>query len=253
MKEEEFLLKRLKELSDSAWKKNIYTFTGFLNMAELSLFYKEAPSICASGHFYKVFGGMELCERCMIRFGSEESFGYDVPFPIACIHIRPTLKKFSDALNHRDFLGALINLGIKRETLGDIVIRDNEAFVFCVEEMAEFIVDNLDRVKHTSVKCCVTENVPEISRENLKECNINVPSLRLDCIVGEVYRLSRASAQGIIREKKVFINGRLCENNSCNLKAGDVVSVRGYGRFRFKGENYISKKGRVNAGVEVFI
>ena len=252
MKEEEYLIKRLKELADNAWKKNIYTNTNFLNMAELSLFYREAPSICAVKNFYRVWGGTQYCERCVIMFGNEEEFGFDIPFPIACIHVKPVQKKFADSLSHRDFLGALINLGIKREMLGDIIIKNNEAFVFCMDDMAEYIIGSLDRVKHTIVKCSQTVEIPDIWKDNIKKSSVNVVSLRLDAMVAEVYKMSRSMAQGLIREKKVFVNGRLNENNSGNIKEEDVISVRGYGRFIFKSVNYTSKKGRLNVAVEIF-
>ena len=250
MNEEEYFIKRIKDLADSAYRKNVYTNTGFLNMAQLSLFYREASIGCPVK--WRVYGGSSYCERAIVMFGSVEEFGYEQEFPISCIHVRPSLKKFADKLTHRDFLGALINLGIKREVLGDIVIYDNEAFIFCMEDMAQFIKDNLDRVKHTVVKCEITKDVPDVWTDNIKEININGASKRLDVVVGEVYRLSRSQSQNLIREKKVFVNARQCENNSGLLKDGDTVSVRGYGKFIFVGENYISKKGRLNMTVKIF-
>lgn len=253
MNEDEFLLKRLKDLADMAWRKNIYTNTDFLNMAELSVFYTPARSVCNNDNFYRVWGGSEYSERAVILFGNEEEFGYDVTFPVSCIHIKPILKKFADKLTHRDFLGALINLGIKREVLGDIIVRDSEAYVFCLTDMSEFIAANLDRVKHTSVKCQVTQDIPDIWQDNIRERNINVASVRLDAVVGEVYRLSRGNAQELIRLKRVFVNGRICENNSRVLKEDEVISVRGFGKFIYSGLNYVSKKGRSNVKVREFV
>lgn len=253
MNEDEFLIKRLKDLADSAWRKNVYTNSDFLNMAQLSLFYSKAQTVCEDRKFYRIWGGSEYSERAIIMFGNEEAFGYDMSFPIACIHITPTLKKFADKLTHRDFLGALINLGIKREVLGDIIVRDNEAFVFCLDEMAQFIAENLDRVKHTSVRCKATMDIPNVWENNIKEQNINVASVRLDAVVGEVYKMSRSKAQEIIRLKKVFVDGHVCENNSRVLKEGEVISVRGSGKFIYAGLNYISKKGRSNVCVRVFV
>lgn len=252
MREEEFLIKRLKDLADTAYKKNIYTTTDFLNMAELSVFYTQARSVCVDERFYKVFGGRDFCERAIIMFGNEQEFGYDMPFPIAAIHIKPVLKKFSDKLSHRDFLGALLNLGIRREVLGDILVMENEAYVFCLEDMAEYIVNNLERVKHTCVKCEITKDVPDISA-NMKETNINVASQRLDAVIAEVFRMSRSASLELIRMKKVYVNGRLCENNSRMLKDDEVVSVRGYGRFVYKGLNYVSKKGRSNVKILIYV
>lgn len=75
-------------------------------------------------------GGVDGCERQILRFGDEESLGYDAGFPICCIEIKPLIEKFADALTHRDYLGALMHLGIERSTLGDIMIRDKTAYLF---------------------------------------------------------------------------------------------------------------------------
>lgn len=249
---EEYIIKRLIDLKELAWQKSIYTKTDFLNLSQISLFYNNERIICNDKNFYRVWGGAKYCERVMIMFGNEELFGYEEPFPITGIHITPTLSKFSQKLTHRDFLGALINLGIKREVLGDILVHDNEAYVFCIEDIAEFIMSNLSTVKHTSVKCCVTKEIPQDWHNSIEEVRINVASVRIDAVVGEVFGFSRSSAQELIRQKQVFVNSTLCENNSRKLKEGDIISVRGSGKFIYVGLNYLSKKGRSNVTINKF-
>lgn len=249
--EDDFFIKRLKDLANTAWNKNVYTFTDFLNMAQISLFYNSKKDIC-NEDFYKVYGGYNNSERAMIMFGNEDAFGYAPSFPISFIHIKPLNKKFADELNHRDFLGALINLGIKREVLGDIVVGDNEAFIVCLEEMAPFIERNLTRVKHTSVNCELIDNIPDVYVDKVTEMLINVASERLDAVLGEVFKLSRNAAKELIGAGKVYINSRQCVTGKGALKEGDIVSVRGYGRFVFEGVKSISRKGRCNAKVGVW-
>ena len=244
--DEEILKKRFRDLADKAYSRNICMFSNFLGLLELSTFYEISKDF--SYVPYELFGGTDFCERKIIRFGEALS-----PYPIACIHIKPSLKKFSDNLTHRDFLGALVNLGIKRETLGDIIIKDNEAFVFCLENISEFIIQNLDRIKHTSVKCAISDNIPDKSYITIKKLEYNVASLRLDAVIAELCNLSRSQAQAILREKKVFINGRLNENNSYNLKPQDAITVRGYGRFIFGEEIRTTKKGRFYVSVDKYI
>ena len=235
--EEELLKKRFRDLADKSFSRNICMFSNFLGLLELSTFYDISREF--SYVSYELFGGADFCERKIIRFGD-----MDTPYPISCVHITPSLKKFSDNLTHRDFLGALINLGIKRETLGDIIIKDNEAYVFCLENISEFIIQNLDRIKHTSVKCKITENAPDNSYITISKQEYNVASLRLDAVIAEICNLSRSQAQALLREKRVFVNGRLTENNSYNLKPEDAITVRGYGRFIFNDEIRTTKKGR---------
>lgn len=248
--EEELLKKRFRELADQAWQRGSYTFTGFLGLSELSAFYEMEREISFVPH--SVFGGSEDAERAMIRFGSEEAFGYAESFPIVCVRIRPLQQKFADQLNHRDFLGALMNLGIDRSTLGDIVVRDNEGYLFCTEAIAPFIVENVSRIKHTSVLCEMTQEPPKQRQEDLKEFTIQIPSERIDGVLAKVYHLSRSDSAELFRQKKVFVNGRLCENSSRLLKPEDRVSARGYGKFIYTGQQSISKKGKLNATVLVY-
>lgn len=250
MEENELLRKRLKELAEKAWQNNVYTFTGFLGLSDLSCFYemeKELdfiPAVC--------FGGSEDAERAMIRFGSPELFGYEEEFPIVCLKIRPLQQKFADDLSHRDFLGALMNLGIDRSTLGDIILKDNQGFLFCSRSIAPFIMENLSKVKHTSILCEETKDFPVTRQEELTEIKIQTASERIDGVMAKVYRLSRSESIELFRQKKVFVNGRLCENNSRLLRPGDRISVRGYGKFIYTEKQSISKKGKLNAAVLVY-
>lgn len=247
METEELLKKRFRELGEKCYQNNQYTFTGFLSPADLSCFYEVEREL--SYVPYTIWGGSEFCERVMIRFGSEETLGYVEEFPISCIQIRPLSLKFADELTHRDFLGALMNLGIERSTLGDILLIENAAFLFCMESMAEFIIENLSKVKHTSVFCERAKEVPFFPGKEKKEIKIQISSPRIDAVISKVYKLSRSEAIDFFRQKKVFVNGRQCENNSLMLKEGDMVNVRGRGKFEYAGSGNVSKKGKINGVV----
>lgn len=241
---------RFKELANRSYNNNQFTFTSFLSMAELAEYYdmeRELVFACP-----KVFGGCEIAERRMIRFGNPEELGYEEGFPIETIVIRPLMKKFSDNLNHRDFLGALMNLGIKRETLGDIFVRDNMACLFCVQSMSEYIVENLTRIRHTSVKAERVDDVSEITKPVLEERIIQVSSERIDAVVAKVYNLSRQDSLDMFPKGLIFLNGRQCTENAKQLKADDVISVRGMGKFSFAEIINISKKGKSNCRVMIY-
>lgn len=235
--DEKLLTKRFKDLADKAYSRNIDIYTNFLGLMELSIFHELSKDLSYIDH--ELFGGANFCERKILRFGPGIS-----SYPISCIHIRPTLKKFSDILTHRDFLGALINLGIKRETLGDIIIKDNEAYVFCLNSISDYIINNLDKVKHTSIKCNISSDIPDESYITISKHEYNVASLRLDAIIAEICNISRSNSQTLIREKKIFTNGILNENNSYNVKENDSITIRGYGRFIFGETIRTTKKGR---------
>ena len=249
--EEEFLQKRFVDLANQSYRNNIYTFTGFLSASEQDLFFRTLPQIGQIS--YTLFGGVEGCERQMLRFGSEDQLGYEEEFPICCVEIRPSAPKFADKLSHRDFLGALMNLGIERSTLGDIFIVDKTGYVFCHEKVADYMLANVDRIRHTSVKCKLLRKAPEAVKPTLKEEHLIISSERLDVVVAKLFHLSRSQSLLLFREKKVFVNGRCMENNSGVCKAGDVVSVRGYGKFIYGGCIHETKKGNLNITLERYV
>ena len=237
--EDQILRKHFTDLARKADQSHIATFTGFLSLPEQSVFYSMDFSYVP----HCVFGGQEGCERAVVRFGEEWEF------PICCIKMAPLMNKFADALTHRDFLGALMNLGIERSTLGDIYIEDKTGYLFCLKSMAEYITENLTRIRHTSVQCTVCEEPPVFLQKEPEEKLIQISSARTDALIAGVYHLSRTESNELFREQKVFINGRLCENNSRALKEGDQITVRGYGKFAYEGEKGLSRKGKVNVRV----
>lgn len=244
---DELIRRRFTELSQRAYS-GVWTNTEFLTAAEQSLLMECAREL-PSPFFLE--GGHPSCERCIAMFGSEDFCGYAAQPPVACVRIAPKNAKFSDCLTHRDFLGALINLGIRRDVLGDIFVRENGAYLFCLDSIAPYIADSLERVKHTSVTCTVCESVPEELQVKMKRMEINVPSERIDAVICAVYKLSRSQSQQMFDAQRVFVNSRVAENSSRTLKQGDVVSVRHCGRFTYCGAQRETKKGRLYVAVEM--
>lgn len=251
-KEEIQLKNRIKDLADKSFRQNTYTFTGFLGLSEQDVFWKLEAGKELSHTSWQLWGGYEEAERKMVRFGSLEEFGYEEEYPITCVHIQPLLVKFADNLSHRDFLGALMNLGIERSTLGDIRVVEKEAYLYCLTSIADYICENLDKVKHTNVKCTLVEEVADIPQEEPEAMEVLLPSLRLDACLAKVYKESRNTILDMFRTGKVYVNGRLCENNSKQLKEGDVVNLRGYGKFIFDGQPHETKKGKLNVKIRIY-
>jgi RNA-binding protein YlmH len=240
-KEEQLLCKRLQELAFNTFRKGINTYTEFLNMNEINLYYtikNDIPSVSV-----KLFGGYEEAERKMLCF-FDNALELEPDFPIDCIHIEPLNAKFSDALTHRDYLGALLNLGIERYTIGDILITNNEGNVYCNSKMGDYILQNLTKIRHTNVKCSRI-NLDEVNyTPKFQEIRGTVASVRLDTILTLAFQGSRSSLANLIAAGKVYVNSRLIESNSYALKEGDIVSVRGYGKFIYKEQQNQTRKGR---------
>ena len=145
-----------------------------------------------------------------------------------------------------------MNLVIKRETLGDIFVKDNQACLFCLESMSEYIVENLTRIKHTSVSAKIESDVSDITAPVMQEKIIQVASERIDAVVAKVYNLSRQDSLEMFAKNLIFLNGRLCTENAKLLKNDDVISVRGQGKFVFSEIINESKKGKSNCRVLIY-
>ena len=242
-KEEQILIKRLKDLSLKSYQNNMYTFSGFISLPQQDILYSVRNEL--SSVPYELYGGYEESERKIVRFGSEGLFGYVEDFPIVCLSIKPFIEKFADSFSHRDFLGAIMNLGIERNTIGDIVLEGKSAYLFCNEKIASFIMDELDKVKHTNVKCELVKNLIPIVTKEPVEKELVVTSARIDAVISKMYNISRNQRLDLFKAKKVFINGCVQENNSYFIKKGDCVSVRGYGKFDFLGIKNVTRKERI--------
>jgi tetratricopeptide (TPR) repeat protein len=114
------------------------------------------------------------------------------------------------------------------------------------------LIDNLIKVKHTSVSCSICKNLPENALPDPTLKTVIVSSLRLDGIISAVYNVSRSKSSALVDGEKVFINGKLAKNNSVPLKENDTISVRGYGRFKFKEISGDTRKGRIRILCEVY-
>ena len=108
------------------------------------------------------------------------------------------------------------------------------------------------QVKHTTVHCEVLESLPQgaVSEPVIKD--VLVSSERIDAVISAVFNLSRSDSKELFDQKKIFINSKVVNSPSANLKEGSVVSVRGKGRFIYNGLNRFTKKGRMSVSVAVY-
>lgn len=249
-KEEQLFLKHISDLAHAAYQKYIPTSTGFLSLYEQDLFFSHRESVPPID--YRLNGGTPFSERKMICFLPDQEL-YAEYSPISVLEIVPIQIKFSEELSHRDYLGALLHLGIDRSVLGDILIQEEKcAYLFCKQTISDFIVEHLSCVKHTNVSCRYYEGTPEQLQPRMETICGSVASERLDSLLSVVFSGSRSKLAELIEGKKVFVNSRLEESASYLLKPQDVVSVRGYGKFIFQEITGMTKKGRKMVSVRKY-
>lgn len=256
MTESDIFKNHIIDLSRKSFERNVYTYTDFLTLAEQSDLMLTYQSGNLYGGKFSLYGGFDGAERVMARFGSSDDLGYEEAWPISCVQIDPLNKKFAEELNHRDVLGSLMNLGIERGLIGDILMPQGEISSICFfakSHIADMLCNELTRIRHTQV-CSKVADAQKLS-VSLKTTTLNlqVKSERTDLIIAHIYNLSRSKAQELFLEKKVFINGRLMENESHILTENDIVSVRGYGRFVFNGVSGATRKGNLNVEIMKYI
>ena len=249
-KEETLLRKRLTELSRQAYHKDIVTFSDFLNLNELNILHTTPKDLFPAR--YETFGGYEMAERQMVAFLPDALY-YEYQYPMQVLKIRPANPRFAEELSHRDYLGSLMNLGVERCKMGDILLLEDCAEVFVCQNIAEYLCQELTRIRHTVVQ---TELVTpeEISYEpRFEEIKGTVSSIRLDSVLALAYPLSRSKMTSYIEGGRVFVNGKLITSNGYHLKEGDILSVRGLGRIRYEGMLSETKKKRCLISLRKYI
>lgn len=231
------LKKRFAELAERAERIGLPQETRFLNMAEQSVLLSMRLPVF-------LWGGFEGAERRVAVFGAEETDS------VTCLRISPVGGKFAQELTHRDFLGSLMALGIVRETLGDIVVKDNCGYLFCCASVAPFIEENLTEVKRTGVRCEPCSD-PTVKSGEGEVRSVVVASERLDAVIAAVWKLPREEAKALCEKGLVFVDARLAVKAGSTIPEGAAVSVRGKGRFTYLGLERETKKGKLRVAVSL--
>ena len=242
-------LRHLYDLYRRAEKQNHYEYSGFLSPAEQAAFLQEPPR---GGISFAFEGGAPAAERRILLCGSERDFGYPPEPPIRVLSVTPLSEKFAEDLSHRDYLGAVLSLGIGREMTGDILVREKKAYILCLESIADFLADSLREVRHTPVRTRLESGPVPALEPVLKELRLNVASERLDALVAAFCGLARGRADLLFKAEKVFVNSLPAADGAKRLKEGDVFSVRGFGKAVYGGIVQETKKGRYFVTVQKY-
>lgn len=157
-------------------------------------------------------------------------------------------------LSHKDFLGAILNMGITREKLGDLYVHDKHTFVIVKNEIKDYLLYNLTKISNIKVKIKEVQRVDlEAAEEEYKEVNNFVSSLRLDKVISTIYNLSRQNSLKLIKSDRIKVNFKPVNKPSIELEEGDLISAKGYGRSIFHSINGTSKKGNYNITIRILI
>lgn len=236
--------KRISDLQQRSRDRNMLTHTTFLTPA-------EAYEVRGWNIGAYLSGGGENCEREMAFFLPEyiEPENLDIEEYIAAVKVET---KFASP-SHRDFLGSFLGLGVNRDAVGDIIVTGDGAYIYCLPSVAEFAALNLTKVGRAGAKTeRVSLDAVPVKEIKKKEIKFSVMSPRLDAAVSGMFNLSRATASKLIDSGLVSLNYKECLKADKEVREGDIISARGYGKGVIKEQGGTSRRGRTFISADIF-
>ena len=242
--QQKFLFAKVLDAAQSSALHHKKTTTDFMDRYKSEIFFEKVKSI--QNVRAMVFGGHEQSERRMIAFAPDYMELTEQDFPIQALHITKN-KKFGQAdLNHRDYLGSILALGIDRAKLGDIIVLEQKTICYVHKDLAEYVKSTLEYVSRTKVDVSVSDiSTVTLPEKEWRYQTITVASLRLDAVAGGAFHMARGKVQQYIKKELVQLNWNTTTNISCLLKQGDMITIRGIGRIKIFEIGNITKKDRI--------
>ncbi len=246
-KEDKLILSRAEDAVLICERKYQIKTVGFLNPHQRVIIKKNIyPSVDVTMSFE---GGYDDAERTLMVC-APEFLAAEIDDILKVIKVTG---RDVASLTHRDYLGSLMGLGITRENIGDIIVSGSGAYIFVKAEIADYIVNNLDKIGRHGVKTtiCKCKEV-EIPKPMTKEIAGTVSSLRLDAVLSVAAGIARGRAAELISSGAVSLNFEVCESVSEKVEEGDLISVRGIGRMRLERIGNLTRKGRISITIARF-
>lgn len=206
-----------------AFEKDITIFSNSFCPPNIWSFFQEN---CQNSDFKIVTNGLfEEAERRVIAFNNK----YNIDYPIEALQIR-NKSNFSN-LRHKDYLGAILSLGIDRNKIGDVVVKDDRAYVPVMEDISSYILNNLASIGKSPVEISILYDLVDLPSIDFDEISINVQSLRLDSVVAKLANISRSKAIELLDSSKVLVNYVKSKDKSQELLKGTRLTIRGNGKY----------------------
>lgn len=254
--EEKFLLASILDKIEFCKSRNKIECTDFLNLAEQDLADKFMKKTGYTNYYF--FGGAGEAERKILIIYpeklTEEMARKNHSKLISVIKITLPIA-LDEEYDHRRYLGAIMKLGVEREKIGDISVKSKGAEVVIKNEVQKFLMQNLGsltRFSSAEIEVKKIEDLQEIEAQKVEITEI-VASLRLDNIVASLARTSRNKAVDMLEQERVFLNFKNETKASKSVKEGDIITIRGKGRFVFKEISGNTRKGRFVIKIDKFV
>lgn len=215
-------------------------YTLFMDIRQQQLFSAQANKF--NDLNIEFIGGYEGdAERKIAKISCFDSYFDKQEFPVVIIHS----KLFGAKLSHKDFLGAIMSLKIKRDYIGDIIVKDDDVFVITHKNVANILVEELCTVNRYPVKFNLWEDTVVFEKEYSQMKNFTVASMRLDGIISGILNCSRSEAVKLIKQGAVKVNQMEIEHSDFEMFDNDIISVSRKGKFKIFCEGNKSRKDRI--------
>lgn len=238
--EDKLLLSKAYDAIELCERRGVPRFLGFLNEHEAQFLRANI----SPGRDVGFFGGYPDAVRVMFGAGAGEG-----DYPITALSFS---HRAEFSLSHRDYLGALMALGIRRDTTGDILVDQGRAVIFFTDEIAPFILSNVDRIGRVGVKVTYADIGDLPAQDAGEERVLSLSSLRLDAFVAAACNLSREKAAQLIRTDMVTVDHVVQNGVAFSLNEGAAVTVRRYGKFILSATLGTSRKGKLRVAIRYF-
>ena len=250
-KEEQLILAQAEDKIEQSRTRGYITWTPFLDSHQQSVL-RKAIAREDTGVSLEFYGGYDDAERVILAC-VPPYLQLEEAEPLTVLRVS-RVKSGGKPLTHRDYLGSLTGLGIRREMTGDILVREDGADIIVLRDIAEFILNNYNKAGKTELSV-EQKSIGELIVPPVRSVTVHttVASLRLDSILTTVWNMSRGKAQALIQGEKVTVNGRLITSSSFEPGENDRISVRGFGKFVFLGVEGSTRKGRLKVNISLFI
>lgn len=235
--ETDLLKDRLYDTVNISERTNKPKFLGFLSAEQRVFASNILEKLNCSYEFY---GGYDEAQRVML--GCFPDWVENPEFPITAVTAE--FRK-ADVLTHRDVLGSLMALGLKRETVGDILIEEGRVVIFVCSENADYIISQISKIGRVGVTLEKGFVHPLPKAGEMIEQSVTVASERLDCVVSALIGVSRNKALEKIEQSMVTVNSVVTEKATAKVTDGDIISVRSKGKFIIESIQDRTKKDRL--------
>ena len=247
--DEKLLISKTEDLFRLCDKYSSARFSDFLDGDELATV--EDKVVFPFDYNVLVYGGFGDAEKKIIGVFPQWEEPDVNEFPIVCLKV---VGGYTRKLTHRDYLGTVMSLGIAPQKLGDIVVCDDFAYVLLHSDVSEYVRDNLNKIGNQGVKVEIIDDLAEIQIERkYKTIGAVCAAPRLDAVVGAAANISRAQSAALINAGKVKLNHRETEKVAETVKEGDLLSIRGYGRFLVHSFDGETRKMRLHITLKQYI